>query len=374
MLGHTEHALLLGAEAELSVGIRAVHLPYRIDLAPENAELLAADVEHHVRDLFLASYESVKHPLTGEDVPPRTKDPAWSPVVEVERVALPEAALWLLFRTRYVPTNETLEGRLIIPAEDGLVCIAFLASESMTGYREATLMLEHDKEFPEQAGSIPAQRYFDARKHDAAFPMHGLSRIRAARAWLQAKDGGGLATTAAAVEAAAGEVLLPEAGCAVVPPARFVRLPAGTMPMSRTLAMFTRVVLGIESPRMLSVWLVPDEQISGASGLAELERIAVAANQAWTNEGATDIETGTERVAEQWGQGIRAHVAFKVGGEATQEVQCWFADTDGQVFRISSSAPVSFMPDRLWEEVRQTRASWRRLLPVRTPPWWKFWG
>lgn len=335
--------------------------------------MLAEDVEHHVRDLFAASFEAVKHPLTGETVKPRTADPSWSPVVELERVTLPEPALWLLFRTRYAPTSESIEGQLLIPVEDGLVCVAVVASESTTGYRESALMLLHDREFPADAGTIPGQRYFDARKHDHGFPMHSLSRIRAARAWLLASDGGGLAVTAPAVEVTPGEVLLPEAECAVVPPPRFVRLPAGTLPMSRTLAMFSRVVLGLETPRMVSVWLVPDKQASGIDTLAELRQIAFAANKAWSDEGAEDVRTDAESITEPWGEGIRAHVRFKVQGEETQESQCWFADTDGQVFRISSSAPVSFEPTQLWAQVSQIRASWRRLPQSRGAPWWKFW-
>jgi hypothetical protein len=63
-----------------------------------------------------------------------------------------------------------------------------------------------------------AQAEMDDVRHDASFPEHALSRVRASLRWLQAD----LRVREPAPPRARGEVALPRLGCALEPPPRFI--------------------------------------------------------------------------------------------------------------------------------------------------------
>lgn len=358
------------AEGELTVVCQALQLPWRLELAEGTRAARHADMQRAARELFVRSFKPVAHPVTGEPALPRTQDASWSPVVEIEELHLDGPVLWVLLRTHYAPTNEVVQGSWLIPVADGLVSITLLARDQMTGYRESALWLMRD----EQGGTVPdahpGQAFFDDPGHDAAFPTHALSRVRAARAWLEDPTRGALQVTLPAGPPAEGEQALSEADCAVRVPPRYVRVPAGTLKMAASLVTFTRVSLGARvTPLMLTVWKVEGQNLASKSGRA-LRELAQQTTERWAREGVRNIRIDTNEVAGELGPEVRLHVRFEVD-ELVQEVQIWFVDSQGAVFRIGCSASAAWDTTELWQDVAFVRASFRRLSMPRRP-WWRF--
>jgi hypothetical protein len=348
-----ERHLLLRAEA-LGVGIHAMRSPWRLDLQEHHHGALAVDVRRHAHAIFEMEYAADP----GDWLPgPRTRDESWSPVVELERLVVGAPALWILFRRRYQPGSEVIEGQLLLPVAEGLITISLLASDQLTGYRESALSVLR----PELLENHPGQPYFDDPAHDGKFPKHSLARVRAARVWLLDPERGGATITRPAPPEPAGEVLLEEASSAVVPPPRFLRLPAGALQMSPSLAVFSRVALGRAVPRMMNVWRFDGIRLGRFRRAAQLRGIARDSAEDWKKEGATNVEVDLEMRLGPRGHEARSHIRFQSNRTPQHEAQVWFADGDGTVFRIGSSAPPQVPAAELWSELEAVSASWRRL-------------
>jgi hypothetical protein len=357
-------------EGELAVICQTLQLPWRLELAEGTRAARHADIQRAARELFERSFKPVQHPITGEAALPRTRDASWSPVVEIEEVQLGGPVLWVLLRSHYAPTNEVVEGSWLIPVADGLVSITLLARDQLTGYRESALWAMRDQQGGSGPSAHPGQAFFDDPAHDAVFPTHSLSRVRAARAWLEDPARGALQVTLPAGPPSEGEQALSEADCAVRVPPRYARLPAGTLKMAPSLVTFTRVLLGVRAtPLMLTVWKLEGQSLSTKSGRA-LRELATQTVERWEQEGVKNIRIDTNEVAGELGPEVHLHVRFEVD-EPVQEVQIWFVDSRGAVFRIGCNASAAWDTTELWQDAAFVRASFRRLsTPHR--PWWRF--
>jgi hypothetical protein len=188
-----------------------------LDLAPEHHGDLAAALEHHARLMF----EEIHGQLAGDGDkrPPRTVDPSWTAMVEVETVAVDGApALRTVHRMAYQHGRELVMGHLLVPLRRGLFEVRVLAGDAMTGLREALLV---DRLIAAaQGGEVPvlSQAEIDDPAHDAACPQHALSRVRAALAGFRTRATLRVAEPAASID---GERVLRQLGCALTVPARF---------------------------------------------------------------------------------------------------------------------------------------------------------
>jgi hypothetical protein len=357
-------------------------LPWPFDLRPAFADVLRRDIEAEARHAFEAAHEAAEGgewpPGSGQRPRARTEDPAWSPVVECERVPLGAApALRLVRRLTYRPGDESLSGALLVPLQDGFAEIAAIARAGQTGYRESILMLLEDKGSRDPERPFPKQAVYDDPGHDAQFADHPLSLVRAALRWLTEESG--LVVTGPMEEPPVGEVHLAPAQCVIVPPPRYIPVSQDLLPMAPTLANCVRSVFGTADPRLLGVWRTGD-RIDGADRAAKLRRLASETTAAWSEEGAADIVQETRIVA---GDGrlaaVQNIVRFSVSGTPKLSAQRWRVDEDGAVFRVSADGPGHLEEAALLAEAGAVMESLRRTdTPSGAPtpparPWWKLW-
>jgi hypothetical protein len=116
-----------------------------LDLAPAHHGDLAAALEHYGRAMFEQLHEDGRDAdadaEADRDRRPRTADPSWSTMVDIEPVTLDTApALRTVHRMAYEPGREVVMGHLLVPLRRGLFEIRVLASDSLTGVREALLV------------------------------------------------------------------------------------------------------------------------------------------------------------------------------------------------------------------------------------------
>lgn len=167
---------------------------------------LREHAEHHARAMFLTS------PEARERHGSRIDDPTWSPLVDFERRG---DVLHLVHRMGYEPGREMVMGHRMLPTARGLIEVRVLAIDHVTGGRESVLTLAamtngNDRPLTQQEMDSPA--------HDATFPAHALSRVRAAL------DGVALEALAPAAPLPPEEVEMTTVGVALVPPPRFAYL------------------------------------------------------------------------------------------------------------------------------------------------------
>jgi hypothetical protein len=358
--------------------------PMRLALRPEEDGVLRADVEREARVLFQTQHAALASMLGANRPPPRTEDPDWSPLIELERVALGAApALRLIYRTAYEPGAEVILGRLLIPVEAGLFQITVRHLARTTGLRETALL---DRALRQAPGAAPrdvarqlgGQRAYDHPSEDGAFPEHGLSRVRGALAGLMDPERSGLQVLAPMPQPPSGEVLLAELGCAVSPPPRFTRVASEALGLSPTLAMFSRPL--IDEVRLMDVWRGPDTLPPGPERTERLVALAQRNAREWEREGATDLRMDTRPLPEAEGVAqVSNQLQFLARGRPTRSASRWIADTDGAVFRILVGGPPYLSPEELLAEADRVAGSWRRLPEDKTLPtapakkWWKFW-
>ncbi|HSK03444.1 MAG TPA: hypothetical protein VK932_19465 [Kofleriaceae bacterium] len=159
-----------------------------LDLAPDHAASHDRDIHRHARQVFDAMFELQRGQAGRAEMGPRTADPKWTPVVEIERFELDGApALSVLHRMQYQPGAESILGHTLIPVEGGLFEARWLAAATMTGIRESVLgikLLSKRSDVEEIDPSImPSQEEIDDPALDAEFPNHPLSLARAAKRW-----------------------------------------------------------------------------------------------------------------------------------------------------------------------------------------------
>lgn len=354
--------LLLARDPERRVAWLLRVFPWRFDLRPSSDAALRADLEADARHLFEAAFKPAEWPPgSGEKSRPRTADPGWSPLVDVERVHIGEApALRVVRRGTYQPGAEVLAGSLLVPLAEGFAELTALARAGQTGLRESVLMLSRPGAPPAgETPTFPSQAEYDDPAHDAAFPDHPLSVVRAALRWLLSEAG--LEVTAPAVPPPEGEQVVEAARCAVTLPPRYLFVPREVMPMSPTLASFVRAGLGEAPTRMLDVWRLA-ERLPGRDVAHALQRLAVESTARWVDEGVVDLEQEAEIVGgDRAGAAVRTLVHFKVGDSARVSAMRWRADEDGTVLRVAVSAAPHVPATELRDEADAVMASLRRL-------------
>lgn len=165
---------------------------------------LREHAKHHARAMFMTS------PEARERHGARTDDPTWCPLIELERR---EDVLHLVHRMTYEPGREMVMGHRMLPTARGLVEVRVLAMDGVTGARESVLTLAAMTSDGAQRPLTQAE--MDAPEHDAKFPQHALSRVRAALETVS------LTTLSPAPPLPRAEVELTSVGVALVPPPRF---------------------------------------------------------------------------------------------------------------------------------------------------------
>jgi hypothetical protein len=373
-------------DSEHRVGWHILHAPWRADIRPDHLELLRRDIARHARFGFEQHYLQVPQPkpAAGQQPPARppvrTSDPEWSPVISVEHVVVDgQPALLTIRRVAYEPAMEAVVGNLLIPVATGLIDITAFQHSQDTGYRENGLLnlalQKYPGEGPQKLARRLGQTHFDDPAHDAQFPQHPLTCVRAALRWLLAQPQSLLAVTAAAapLPEAGAEVELAQVGCAVRLPPRYIPVPDGVLPVPVGVSLMSRVILeGADDPQMLDI-----RQIAGlalppegrAEKLAALVQRQVAE---WQQQGATQIEIAQEPVelaadparADAGPRlGLAVEVSMLIGGAATHTVARWIVDHDGRVFRIGVATPPYVPMEEAAAEADLVLASFRRLPP-----------
>lgn len=192
-----------------------------LDLGAETRDLRAKDVDKNAR-VILRYVETTLPPTAGPREGRRVDDPAWTPVIENEVVAVGGAtALKVLHRTMYQPGREMVMGHLVLPARGGVVEIRTIAMDRTTGFRESVLMSVMPR--TEAPLAVPPQSYFDDPTHDARFPEHCLSRTRAVFSRLLAP--GVIECSERHAERALSATVDLGDGLSMRPPPRFVTAP-----------------------------------------------------------------------------------------------------------------------------------------------------
>jgi hypothetical protein len=338
-------AVARDAERQITWLVRASR--FRLDVDPANDALLRADLEEDARHLF-----EIAHAQRGAQMPPRTADPTWSPIIEHERGAL---GLRVVRRITYQPGNETIAGHLSIPVIGGYVEIAAIARASMTGMREAILVdraMAASDELPRLK-----QSEIDDPKHDSTFADHPLSLVRAALRWLEAQGVTVLAPAPAASEQA---VVVNAARCVVRPPPRYLLLAPDVLPMSPTLASFTRITFADAEPRLLDVWRLP-QTITARDPGAALVALARENADGWRREGATDVLANVSLATREPRIEAVSFIRFKVNGAPKTNASRWRVDPDGTVFRVGVSVEPHVPDASAREQADVVMASLRRL-------------
>ncbi len=293
---------------------------------------------------------------------PRTADPNWSPLVELDYANIREATgLVVVYRSAYDTGNEVVVGELLVPLVSGLMMFSARSRASTTGVRETVLAERAMRQGikPLEAMAI-AQEEIDDPRVDEEFYAHPLSVIRAAMRWL--RYDADMEVLSPMEPRANGEILLPSAGCAVVLPPRYVLTPALSGMMSGSIEMVTRVSPPGASGKDLHIWRIPNLKVEGRNRQARLKGLAVRIVRSWVQEGATQFKVDAKDMGDFEGRTqVECHASFRTATGPAQTAMRWFIDMDGTVFRVAAGAP-SFVPkDRLYDDIKFVLQSWRRI-------------
>lgn len=359
------------------VGWHLIHGPFHIDLRQEHDAALRKDVERHTRHAFAEQYALLQFPpeQAAQRAPVRTADPnwpGWTPLIEVEYVQIGgTTALKVLRRLVYERGLEVVLGTLLVPVASGLCELTAFSRTGETGARETVLldlaMQQHPGKRRDELLRQLGQSFLDDARHDAKFPEHPLTLVRQALRWLTTGNDN-LQVLAPPPPVAGGEVLLPAASTALQPPPRYVPVNMEAMPAPKTMAVLARVTLeGVDHPRLLDVWHLPDLLILGDDREAQLTELARRSVGEWERQGATAVEAQVQTLPPQGKLArVGAQIRMMLGGAPAQSVSRWLVDEDGSVFRIALGAPPYVPMDELVGEADQVMNSWRRLRPAKS--------
>ena len=357
-------------DPERRVAWEIVFVPFGLDLREATFAALREDVEGEARAAFDATWEDLGREEGAASRPPaRTTDPTWSPVIAVEALDLALApALRVIHRMSYQPAHEMVIGRVLVPVADGVLSIAATSLTRTTGYREAARLVaalgERQGASPADVGRELGQAGYDDPDYDLLFPDHPLSLVRAALTWLLDAEGGGLSVTAPAAPPPEGEVTLSAPSCAVTLPPRYLPLPPGRLPLSPSLTMLSRVGLAATSPRLLDVWRLPKQKITGEDREKKLANLARKNAAESAGEGATGLAVKITKLPSEGGRAhLQSHVQYVSGGRPIQAATRWMADTDGCLFRVAASAGPWVAKEALFADAEHVMTSLRRLDP-----------
>lgn len=328
----------------------------------------AGELELAVRWYARAMFDDVFRATASEDAgQPRTADPAWTPMVDFERLNIGgAAALRTVHRMAYRPGREIIMAHLLVPLERGLFEARAVAGESLTGYREA-LLLDAQPDMLAAAKMLKQADYDDPARDDK-FPKHCLSRARAAIRWLVSEAG--VKVLAPAPRRSNGEVELAALGCAFVPPPRFVHEPDGDKP-------------GVAAFRRVSFCATDGIEYLEVRRVDELARTAPhelrARIEHFLREEHESAEVGELTLAaEEITVDGRLHVTVSVEGRghsgALRNSFRSFVDDQRRAWFIAIMASAAVPAEVRSAELEAAARSWRRLLGAASAkPWWRFW-
>ena len=154
---------------------------------------------------------------------------------------------------------------------------------------------------------------------------------------------------------------LHDAGCAFVPPPRFMPV---TAKMAPGLHMFWRG--GLDGwKRLLDVWRIGKTASRGADPRPALIESADRIVRGWEREGASEIEIDTQVIGDLRGAPqIEQYVRFRGGGVPTHTLHRWWVDADDVIYRIGSNAPPALGKAVLAADLDAVQSTWRTLSGV----------
>lgn len=330
-----------------------------LDLSTAHDAQLVRGIERHTRLLFdsMFDHDRRSEPQLDEHWR-RTKDAAWTPVIEIERTEVPGGtALTILHRMYYRPTKEVIMGHTLVPVRGGLFEARWLGVARETGLRESMIMLRRDPDL--QAKSFPPQAVYDDPAFDALLPAHVLSVVRAAKRWhveagLEVKR---------PPEPPELEIGLDPYPYAITAPPRFMRHGVATHGGDRTYVFRRLSFAGTDGAERL-IFVRTDERIRGIAVAARLRRYA----DRRTRELAGQVELANPTCA------IRPLVEERpvvlavtegdprtVGCGRARTVWCWLIDDTGHVWAIAIESSVAVPTAELERELAGVARSWRRI-------------
>jgi len=369
-------------DEEHKVGWHIIHAPWRADFRKEFAAEQRRDIERHARYGFEQHYHQIQVQQGTQRPPVRTTDPEFSPLISVEYVTLDGVeCLYILRRVAYEPILEAVVGNILVPLGNGLLDITVFQHSQQTGYREnqlLTLALQQNpgEGLPKVRRKL-GQTHFDDPAHDDKFPTHPLTCVRKAVKWLLGLSKEALAVTnpAPALPAVGAEIELPQIGCAIKVPPRYLPIPDGVLPVPAGVQLLSRVILeGADDPQMLDVRLVAGVNLSPETRQAKLAEMVQQQIAEWQQNGATNIEISSEPIDPPGGNeggriAIAVSVSMLLGGVPTHTVARWLCDTDGKVFRVGVATPPYVPTADAAADVDFVLSSFRRL-PMKSGGAW----
>jgi hypothetical protein len=359
---------------------------YRLDLLPERQALLDADIERHTRDLFENFFRNrAQESGAGPDAKPRTADPAWSPVVSVERVRCGmHDALCVIHRMSYAHSDELIMGHLLVPFRRGTFELRVIARErSATGMRESLVLADSLAGVGDDAIEIAprlCQRDFDDAKHDVRFPAHPLSLVRAELR--EVFDADLVTVLEPSPTSSTSEVVLRELACAILPPPRYLLTAEAP---SDTCAQFSRISFaGTDGIQLLTLLARRDKQLrptgtepallDAARDLAgdvapKMQNLEIEVHTLPDAGGRTQV-MAYRTYDDPSGVGPQ-HSAFRL-----------FVPRPGRLLIIAIGAGQCVPKEEMFADLESVVASWRALDGERSTrgdsahdkkPWWRIW-
>jgi hypothetical protein len=302
---------------------------------------------------------------------PRTADPTWSPMVDVEHLLVDgQPALRTVHRRVYQPDREQIMGHLMVPLAQGLFEISVLANDSPVGPRESMLALASlPKAAPRRAR--PPQAYFDDPVHDAAFAAHALSRVRAELRWYASEADLGVLEPAPAYSRA--EIELPERGGAFEPPPRFVLRSLGA-PDGKFTQLSRCSFSAVHGQEFLSVHssLTPLARSDTATLRAHAEK--VTGRTIGLHSGQWVFDLYFEDLAPVNGRPqLLALATYGQKASRARAVLRWFLDDAHRPWFVWIVAAVGIPDEPRLVELDALMRTWRPLGAGAEPPrpWWK---
>ncbi len=346
-----------------------------LDLREEHRADMGKSLEHYARSVFDYAFDRRDH--VDKTRAPRTADPAWSPLVDVEHLSIGGAnGLRTVHRMAYEPGCEMIMGHLLIPLRRGLFEARVLCVDQMTGYRESMLVdmrlrerSPSSEETLDQMMATFQQVDFDGTQHDNTFPEHSLSRARAALRWLCVESN--LRVTELPSPLERGEVELSRLGCALVPPPRFAYEAPDRPSQDES---FCRVSFcGTDGVERLNVkhWDdVTRDAAANLPGLAEsITRSIIEAS------GVQDARVTVETLASL---DQRPQVLVIVEGTghvgSLRHAMIFLQDEHRRTWSLSRFGTAAVPRDELAAELVEAARSFRLVSPPKQmKPWWKLW-
>ncbi|WP_147443877.1 hypothetical protein [Corallococcus sicarius] len=307
----------------------------------------------------------------------------------------PHEALSVVHRMAYEPGLEIVMGHLLIPLSSGLFEFRIIAANrGPTGVRETVLLGEAaakaDIKTDEALTQLMAGSKPDDPRHDSRFPDHPLSVVRSMLRMLA--EPGSIEVTQPALQHPASEVLLPDMGCAMTPPPRYLRTPDS----DGTFLRFSRVAFaggaaGSDGVQMLTLSCFKED---GAAEGPERLKLLTAEGEFLIQgrlRGATSSQLETwSAPGQDGGVHLFFHTVFQpetFGDPQQRTILRLFTQAQGMVNVVMLDAAACLSKEEMLADLEAVIQSWRPLgttaaLPSVSPPpaekkqksWWRWWA